>query len=276
MIKNLFYILTIAGAGATAYFATVTKGKLQDAIVETEDFFDKNEIVAANIDEKLGEIKVAKEEKETSESARDETEASLELETGNERKLKQSLAGLEAEVEELDASIEEIDGKVATAEAVIRSLIPNAPAGSLSVDDVVGYIEGLENERKEKEIEVEENTEIAGKLEESNNSDSSRKMNLQERLGKVKNRIAFNQVIASVSGVSSDYGFVVINRGGNNSNIDERSRLLVSRGGKLVARLKVAQVEPTQTICDIVPTSLKRGQRIRNGDQVTIEVPASN
>ena len=275
MIKNIFYVLTIAGAAATAYFATVTKSKLSEAIDGTVQRFNDNNTVAGNIEKKEEEIKVAKTEKDTAVTARNDTDSELENEAGKQNGLEKSLATFEAEVEELDVELERIDGAITEAKVVIAQLIPNS-GGDLDIDDVVGHIEDLENRRKEMEIELEEKTEISGTLAKRVNADENRKEGLQTRLGKVKNRIALNGVSASVSGVSNDYGFVVINRGGNNSNISESSRFLVSRGGKLIARLKVAQVEPTQTICDIIPKSIKRGQRIRSGDRVTFEEPAGS
>ena len=275
MIKNIFYILTIILCAVTAFFGSTTKAKLDAQKETTIERFDDNRIVAENIEEKDGDIKVAKDAKKTAVDGRNESSASLENESSKENTLNREVGTLEGDIEGLDADLEQIEGAIATAEAIIREMVPQAGA-DLSVDAVVGLIEDLENERKDKDAELEDKTVIAGKLNQAVTAAASRKENLQDRLGRVKNRIALNKVTASVTGVSNDYGFAIISRGANNSNIDERSNLIVSRGSTIVARLKVAQVEPTQTICDIVPSSLKKGQRIRNGDRVTIEIPASN
>ncbi|MGJ8724578.1 MAG: hypothetical protein ACSHYB_08480 [Roseibacillus sp.] len=275
MIKNIFYILTIILCAATVFFGYTTKGKLEAETATTIERFDDNKVVADNIEDKDGEIKVAKEERKTAVDGRNETSASLENESSKENGLIKQQGELEGEIEGYDADLEQIEGAIATAEAIIREMVPEAGA-NMGVDAVVGHIEDLENELKEKDSELEEKTEIATKLGQAVTSAASRKENLQGRLAKVKQRIALNRVTATVTGVSNEYGFAIISRGANNSNIDERSELIVSRNGSLVARLKVAQVEPTQTICDVVPSSLKKGQRIRNGDRVTIEVPASN
>lgn len=275
MIKNIFYILTIILSSVTAYFGFSAKKTLEAETAITIEAFDNNGIVAGRIEEKDGFIKTAKVDKKTAVDNLNETTASLENESSKENGLKSSLGQLEADIESFDAELQTIDGAIATAQSIIQEMVEGVD-GNLSVDDVVGHIESLKNERKDKEAELEEKTQIAGTLASALNSASSRKENLQDRLGKVKSRIALNKVTASVTGVSNEYGFVIISRGANNSNIDERSNLIVSRGGALVARLKVAQVEPGQTICDIVQSSVKSGQRIRNGDRVTIEVPASN
>ena len=275
MIKNIFYILTILLCAAAAFFGYTTKNKLEEQTAVTIERYNDNNVVAENIEEKDGDIKTAKDAKKVAVDGRNESSAGLENESSKENSLVKQQGELEGEIEGYDADLQQIEGAIATADAIIREMVPDAGA-NLGVDAVVGYIEDLENERKDQEAELEEKTEIAGKLNQAVNSASSRKENLQSRLSRVKNRIALNGVSASVTGVSNDYGFAIISRGANNSNIDESSNLIVSRGSTIIARMKVAQVEPTQTICDIIPSTLKKGQRVRNGDRVTIEVPAAN
>lgn len=275
MIKNIFYALTIVASAAAAYFGSVTKGKLEARVSETVELVDGNLIVGKKIEDKEDDIKVATGEKKTAEEARDVTAASLENESSKESGLRTTLGGIEAEIEEADAELIKIDGAIATAEAIIRDILPDA-GSNLEVDAVVGYIEDLENQRKEKQAELEEKTEVAGKLAKTVGAASAQKDRLQGRLGTVRNRIALNAVSATVTAVQTGYGFVVINRGADNSNIDEQSELLVSRNGTFVGRLKVSSVEPTQTICDIVQSSLKPGQRIQPGDRVTLKQAVPN
>jgi len=275
MIKNIFSVLLIILSGVVAFFGVKTKGELNERIQETVVLLDDNDTVSGKIEEKEEAIKVVKEEKKTAEDARNVTSASLDNEASKERSLKTSVAEFDAEIEEADAEIVKIEGAIATAEALIRDILPNAGA-NLDIDAVVGHIESLENQRKEKETELEEKTLIAGQLGQKAEAAVTRKESLQSRLTKTRNRIALNPVSGTVTAVQTDYGFVVINRGYNNSNIEEDSELIVSRGSKFVGRLKVASVEPNQTICDIVPSSLKAGQRIHHGDRVDLKQVVPN
>jgi FtsZ-binding cell division protein ZapB len=147
---------------------------------------------------------------------------------------------------------------------------------NLNIDDVVAQIESLQEERKQKEVELEEKTSTAENLAQQVSQGASQKQNYQERLTTARERIARNTVTATVTAAENGYGFVVINRGSNNSNITADSQLLVSRSGRLIGRLSVSSVEPTQTICDIDQDSLKPGQRIQVGDRVVLETPVSN
>lgn len=275
MIKNIFYVLTIVASGAAAYFGSITKGKLETKVTETVGLVDGNLIVGKKIEDKEGAIKVAKGEKKAAVEARDVTSASLENESSKESGLRNTLGGIEADIEAADAKLIQIDGAIATAEAIIRDILPDA-GSNLEIDAVVGYIEDLENQRKEKEAALEEKTEVAAKFAKTADAAAAQKDRLQSRLGTVRNRIALNGVTATVTAVQTGYGFVIINRGANNSNIDEQSELLVSRNGAFVGRLKVSAVEPNQTICDIVQSSLKPGQRIQSGDRVTLKQAVPN
>ncbi len=275
MIKNVFYGLTIVICGAAAFFGSNLKNSLEKEIEATSELAGDNKRLSDNIEARDIAIKESKEARKVAVTAKNEGEAGLENESSKEKGLKSELGKLEVEIEGYDEELEKINTGIATAQSIVRELVPDA-GGDLGVDAVIGHIEDLENQRQEKETELEDKTVIASKLEASVNAASSRKTNLSERLSRTKQRIALNKVTASVTGVSNDYGFAIISRGSNNSNINDLSKLLVSRDGKFIARLKVAQVEPTQTVCDIVPGSLKPGQRIRNGDRVIVEVPVAN
>ena len=253
MIKNISYGLTILLSGAAAYFGATTKGELEQRISETVEMVDNNDIVSGKIEEKEDLVKTTKVEKKEAEDARNLSSASLDNEASKERGLKSSVAELDAEIEEADVEIVKIEGAIATAEALIRDLVPNT-TGNLDIDSVVSHIESLENQRKEKETELEEKTLVANSLGKKAEEVVDQKERLQGRLATTRSRIALNPVAATVTGVSNGYGFVVINRGSNNSNITQDSELIVSRGSKFVGRLKVASVEPNQTVCDIVPS----------------------
>lgn len=275
MIKNIFYGLTIALSAAAIYFGYTTKGILTERISNTEDKMQSNVVVTKNINDKTDEIKVAKVDKKTAVEGRNEASASLDNESSKENALRGSLAEVENQIEEHDAELVRIEESLEAARLLIGELVPGAGA-NLDIDAVVSQIESLEEEAKQKEADLEDKTETAAKLAQQVNRANSQKEGYQSRLGNFRKRIALNGVTATVTAAENGYGFVVINRGANNSNINEQSNLLVSRGGAFVGRLKVESIEPTQTIANIDQESLKPGQRIQAGDRVILETPVSN
>jgi len=68
-----------------------------------------------------------------------------------------------------------------------------------------------------------------------------------------------------VLAVDPRYDFVVLDVGGN-QGVVPNGKLLVNRGGKLVAKLRVTKVEPTRSIANIMPEW--HAGEIQEGDQV--------
>ncbi|MDP0490990.1 MAG: hypothetical protein Q7Q71_08085 [Verrucomicrobiota bacterium JB023] len=275
MIKNIFYGLTIVLSGVALFFGMNTKSDLETTVADTETLIEENLVLGDRIEKEEERRKAAEDAKKTAIASRDETKASLDNEQGKENSIKRDLASVEADIEESDAELAEINEAIDEAKITIGEIM-GSPVNDIDVDQVVRLIEDLKNERKQKEETLDEKIEQASRL--ANNVDSAQgeKERLQSRLGSFRRNIALNRVTIAVSSADNDYGFVVLNRGSNNSNIDERSNLIVSRGGRVIGRLKVDSIEPTQTIADIVPDSVKPGQRILPGDKVTISEAASN
>ena len=70
-----------------------------------------------------------------------------------------------------------------------------------------------------------------------------------------------------VTAVDPKWEFVVLNIGSNNE-VAERGEMLVSREGKLIARVKVVSVEPTYSVASVLPGWLADGEMILEGDNV--------
>jgi multidrug efflux pump subunit AcrA (membrane-fusion protein) len=68
-----------------------------------------------------------------------------------------------------------------------------------------------------------------------------------------------------VVAVDPKYDFVVLDIGGN-QGVVPNGKLLVNRGGKLVAKVRVSSVEPNRSIANIMP-DWKQGE-VMEGDQV--------
>ncbi|MEM9081154.1 MAG: hypothetical protein AAGC74_10735 [Verrucomicrobiota bacterium] len=275
MIQNILYGVTIALAAAATFFGFSNNGKLKEEIVKYEDLYEANLTLGQRIEDEEERVKTSSEALKAANSDRDEAQASLDNEQSKESGLEKSLARVEADIEAYDAELVEVNAAISRAKIIIGEMIPDS-GGNLGVDDVAGYIETLENQRKDLEEELDEKTVLAAKLKTAVQSATEQKQRQQERLVKVKQRIARNSVVATVTAVDNGYGFCIINRGSSNSNIDDRSELLVSRGGQYVGKLKVSSLEPTQTICDIDKTSLKPGTRILSGDRVVLKQAVSN
>jgi hypothetical protein len=72
---------------------------------------------------------------------------------------------------------------------------------------------------------------------------------------------------ARVSQPYQNFGFVILNKG-NLGGMFANAMLDVKRGSRVVAKLKVRDVEQAQSVADLIPGTLAQGDSIRSGDLV--------
>ena len=133
----------------------------------------------------------------------------------------------------------------------------------------------LQEQRKEKGKRHEDLVTIVDEL----NKDITKKREEHGQqttsLAEMRRKIALNSKVGAVTVVDSTWGFVVVNLGTNNSNITSESKLLITRGGRLLGTLRPESVERAQTVCDLNARDINPGVRIQPGDRVTLADPAA-
>jgi ribosomal protein L24 len=73
----------------------------------------------------------------------------------------------------------------------------------------------------------------------------------------------------TVRAVNEGLNFLVLNVG-DRQGVSVHTSMLVVRGGQRVATLKVTSIEPRESIAEIVPGTLARGQQVQVGDRVVL------
>lgn len=68
-----------------------------------------------------------------------------------------------------------------------------------------------------------------------------------------------------VTAVDEKWSFVVLDIGSDNE-VQENGELVISRGGRLIARVRVVSVEPSYSVASLVPGWLTDGEMILEGD----------
>ena len=66
------------------------------------------------------------------------------------------------------------------------------------------------------------------------------------------------------------WNFVVLSIGDKQS-VKAGKVLVVTRGGQMIARVRVTSVEPSSSIADVIPSSVIRGESVQPGDSVVYE-----
>lgn len=79
-----------------------------------------------------------------------------------------------------------------------------------------------------------------------------------------------NSLAARVLAVNHEWGFVVIDAG-KSTGITEETKLIVTRGGVVVGKISVMNVENARSMAAIVPDTVTSGEVIMPGDRVILE-----
>ena len=103
-----------------------------------------------------------------------------------------------------------------------------------------------------------------------------RKDNLETSLAAIRRKETMQQsgqmesnFRTTVREVFSRWGFVTIN-GGASRGVNAKTKLNVMRGGDKIAELQVTTVEPSVSVCAIVPGTLAGDAAIAPGDQIVV------
>jgi archaellum component FlaG (FlaF/FlaG flagellin family) len=91
-----------------------------------------------------------------------------------------------------------------------------------------------------------------------------RKKDLMQKMGLVASTWS-----GTISSVDTTGGFYVINKG-NSSGVVKNAKLDVLRGADKVGTLVVTNVQPSTSVCDLVPGTLTQGAALQPGDRLVV------
>ena len=265
-MKNIFYIISVLVIGAAAFFSWSNGEKIKAEIASFEKTEQTKITVEKNIAKTKGELEDTEGALADAEQLNSDLEAEKENELGKEGQFKRSLDKFQVAIEEADAELV----KLAELEEKIKEKL-----GDLQWDQIPSKIQELKDDRKRKGDDLDQLIALTEKLEKELAKKQGDLTDKSGRLSEMRRRIALNSKVGAITVVDVDWGFVVVNLGSNNSNIVPESELLVTRGGRLLGRLKPNSVELNQTVCDLNIRDLTPGVRIQPGDRVTLAETAS-
>lgn len=87
------------------------------------------------------------------------------------------------------------------------------------------------------------------------------------RIKSYRENIVTSNLRGRVVAVNPGWNFVILSVG-DRQGARVGATLLVTRGGQNVARVRITSVEPGQSVADVVPGSMARGQTVQPGDAV--------
>ena len=196
----------------------------------------------------------ARREKEVAELEKQRDDLKIEVTkvaTDTEQKL--------AEVEVIKKNLEEVTKQLAQLEDQIKK------AGNIK--QLMAQVDDLTKQKQAKEAEIANQQQQLALAEQKITSLSGEVTKMQELDKRQRSGVVDPALEAKVSQPFPDLGFVILNKG-NLGGVFANAMLEVKRGNDVVAKLKVRDVEQSQSVADLVPGSLASGAFIRSGDRV--------
>jgi len=269
-MKAILYFLAIVASLVGSYLAYQNTNELKSKQTTIKETAKKKDRVKKKIKEAEEDIETLNGELDTLETSIADASARIDSAASKEDRLKKELVDLETELLELDEEVEGVRSIQEEQQEVLASV------GVDTVDEIPDKIAEIDSQIKGKQDELNDVVLINEKLSEKIVRDTETKIAKEGRLASIKNRISTNNLLGTVTAVNRDWGFVVINKGAENSLIQEGSELLVQRGGRFVGKLKATTLNPTQTICDLDLNGFRRGSLVRPGDNVILKETTKN
>lgn len=303
--RTIFFSLAILGAGASAYYAYTFKQKFEKTIalrqgapnelVSAEDFKNartqspggkykqpvleegfepQNKKTYARAEKQQQDREIKVRERDDATALRNEERATLDRANAKNTELKTTLASVQSDLDRDSGEINTINGKLEEAGKQLAD-----QGVSFDKEDVAGSVQklretitSLENSNKDKDGK---NNELATVLDGAQKKVAGENQEISKRQDKQsewRRIVRQNGSEAVVTSVDHKWGFVVLNAG-TNDNINLEAPLMVIRNNKRIAILRNPSIETRQTVCEIVPGSMREGLTVEPGDTVIMRNP---
>lgn len=270
MVKILLGI-ALAFMVVTAALGFLTKGKIdtmQGVLATTKQNLKTTTTNLANTKTKLekteGELVAANEEiKKKGEE--------IAMQKGMIDEINNKLATATADLEKKTVEVADLNKKM-------QELLGQGPGGEkVNVEELKKQMDELKANYNKAQTEVAESRALVDSLNKQK-KEAEEKVAALEIYKKTRELgIARQGLSGRILAVNSGWNFVVLSIGDKQGAV-MNAVMLVVRGGEPIAKVRISSVEPSTSIADIVPGSVRRGVTVQPGDAVVFEGrnPAAN
>lgn len=251
LIASIVVMILTGGLGF------VTKSKVDELQSSKESAVQETTMARADADKAKGELK--KKDVQIAEVNKNLEEAKAATSAAQAE-----IASAKAEADKAKADIAAKDQQVATLTAQLAAAGDKPMPVQQGEDPQVAI---LRAENADLKKQVTEAQQVADTLKARDRESAEKLANAEREVQRYKAPIARAGINGRVVAVNPGWNFVVINVG-DNKGASVNAPLVVTRGGQMIARLRITSVEPATSIADVVPGSMVRGQTVQPGDTV--------
>lgn len=265
-MAKIFSILTLLAAGLALYLG-MESGK------RIKEIQDAGSRVQGKLVKTEGELKQTQEKLKTTEEQLAATTAELE---GTKEKLRTTEADLTKTKGELTAATAEIEkskAELAQITSKIKEVFPDTDittgiAGlTTKIADLTAKATAAEAKASELEKQKAELDATVKTLESTAKEKDDRIATQGTTIKRYTDNIMQKGVRGRVMAVNSGWGFAVLSVGDRQGAAASKV-LIVARGGQAIGKVRITNVEATQSVADILPGTFVKGAYVQPGDEV--------
>jgi hypothetical protein len=264
-MAKIFSILTLLVAIGAAYLGLESNKLVQDLQTKGAAQFATLNQTKDKLTKTDAELKTTKETLATTQKDLDDSKTALVA-------AKESQTKAEGDLKTAQAETTKAKGDLAAIQEGIEKAFPGE--GLKGIDTLTTKLSDLTNKSKELEATVAKlNNDLTAKASEVE-ALSGEKKSLEDKanqdrqvIRRYKDGIMVKSTRGRVLAVNSGWGFAVISIG-DKQGAAANKVLIVTRGGQAIGKVKITNVEATQSVADILPGSFARNTYVQPGDEV--------
>lgn len=262
-MAKLFIGLAIAvvlGAAVLSFLTKTQADKLQSNLKETKQTLARTETTLRKTE---GELKKSQEELVVA-------TAKIEQQTTEITGLKADKEKAVMELAEAKVALDLKTKELADIQEKMKGADPNKP----TVDPVVVMAE-LETKKAEltkAQAELAEKSQMVETLNRSKVESDEKLATANKEIERYRAGVTKAGLTGKILAVNPGWNFVVLSVG-DRQGAATGGVMIVTRGSEPIGRVRITSIEPSTSIADIIPGSVRRGVTVQPGDTVVYEGP---
>jgi hypothetical protein len=168
------------------------------------------------------------------------------------------------------ADLEEKTKSIAALEEQMKGLKGILGEFGGSPEAIAAKIKELAEAKTKAETELAESKQIQATLQAKANDMEQQVTTKQRVIDEYKTGFMKNGLTGKILAFNPGWNFVVLNIG-DAAGVKVGAQMVVTRAGAMIGKVKVTSVEPKQSIADVLPGTLARGETVQPGDSVVFE-----
>ena len=262
-MAKLFIGLAIAVMLAAAVLGFLAKGnidKLQSVLKETKQTLARTETTLRKTE---GELKKTQEELTAANTK-------IEQQTGEIAGLKKDKDDLGMQLAEAKMALETKSKELAELVEKMKGSDPTKPAVDPAV--IMAELEQKKADLAKAQNELAEKSQMVETLNRSKIENEEKLSTANKEIERYRTGVTKQGLTGKILAVNSGWNFVVLSVG-DRQGAASGGVMIVTRGGEPIGRVRITSIEPSTSIADIIPGSVRRGVTIQPGDAVVYEGP---